>query len=129
MRRQDLLREIARLDDEINSTVAAAELPRLDYRPFPKGTWLFALLMLGWAEFGGYIPGSFYYHLQTARYDWYLGLVIALVAVLSTISWFMRSRGYKDKSEAYTEASRRARGLQERRRELQMELRALSEDL
>ncbi len=126
MRRDNILREIANLDEEINRVIGATELPKLDARPFPLGTWIFAAMCFGWAEFGSMIPGAFHYHLQTGAYAWYLGLIMAGVAFLSTLSWLLRGRGDHNKSDAYYTASRKARVLQEQRQELQAELRAIS---
>ena len=128
MRRVELQKKIAQLDEEINSVLASTELPKLDVRPFPIGTWLFGFLCLAWVEFGSRIPAMYSYHLETAVWEWRLGLVIQAVAFLSTLSWFFRGRGYEYKSAAYTEASRKVRDLQERRRDLQSELRGLTEN-
>ena len=128
MKRDELLKEIARLDEEINRMVASAKLPSLDARPFPFGTWTFAIMCFAWWQYGDRIPGAYIYYLNTYNYAYYLGLVIGLVAILSTISWFLRGRGYQTKNSAYLTASRSARALQERRRELQAELRAISRD-
>ena len=128
MRREDLLREIARIDDEINAVVGAAELPRLNAVPFPTGTWVLAILCLAWWQFGGHIPGVFIFHLETARWAFYVGLLLAVFGFLSTIRWMFSGRSYQEKSSAYTDASRKARELQERRRDLQAELRALVKD-
>lgn len=126
MRREDLLVEIARLDKEINRVLAATELPKIDTRPFPLGTWIFAGMCLAWTEFGYMIAGAELYHMQTATYTWYLAIVAAVAALLSTISWLVRGGGYRTKNDDYFNASRKARELQERRRDLQAELRAIS---
>ena len=128
MRREDIQREIARLDDEINRVVGSAELPKLQARPFPSGTWMLAILCLAWWQFGGYIPGTFRFHLETARWAFYIGLALAAMAFISTVFWMFSGQGYETKSQAYTDASRKARELQERRRDLQSELRALIKD-
>lgn len=126
MRRELLLQEIANIDKELNRVVAASPLPAMNGRPFPLGAWVFAGMCLGWAEYGHRIPGAYLHYLQTARYAWYLGIAMAVVALFSTISWLVRSFGRSNKSENYFSASREARILQERRRDLQAELRAIS---
>ena len=128
MKREELQREIARLDDEINRVISSVELPKLDVRPFPTGTWLFAFLCLAWWLYGYKIPGAYDYHLQTSVWAFRLGALMAMVALLSTISWVLRGRGYQNRSDAYTNASRKARELQERRKDLQAELRSLTQD-
>jgi len=128
MRREELLREIARLDEEINRTIGSAELPRIDVRPFPYSIWLFTIGCFAWALFGDRIPGAYVYYLESVRYAWYLGIICAGVGFIAVVNWLFRGRGYQAKSEAYVSASRKARELQERRRELQTELRAISGD-
>jgi len=128
MRREDLLREIAEIDDQINSVIGAVELPKLNAVPFPTGTWVLAILCFAWWQFGGYIPGAFIFHLETARWAFYLGLVLSVFGFISTVRWMFSGRSYEAQSSAYTDASRKARELQERRRDLQAELRAISKD-
>lgn len=127
MNREQILEEIARLDEEINRVLASAQLPKLEHRPFPLGLWALTGLSFAWWKYGDYLPGAYIYHFETAQYGFYLGIVFAVIAVLSSISWLIRGRGYGGKSEAYRSASRNARELQERRRELQAELKSLSE--
>ncbi len=126
MRREQLLKEIAEIDEEINKVVAATALPRLDARPFPLGTWIFAGMCFAWSEFGYKIPSAFHYYLQTETYARYMGIIIAIVAALSTISWLIRGSGQRGKNDDYFKTSRKARELQERRRDLQAELVAIS---
>lgn len=126
MRRDELLAEIARLDEEINRTVSTVELPRIDVRPFPWAIWVFTALCFAWFFFGDRIPGAYSHYLASVNYAWNIGLVCGIVAVLATINWMFRGRGYQAKSDAYVTASRHARELQERRRELQSELKSIS---
>ncbi len=128
MNRESLQRRIAQLDEEINQVITATEIPKLDVRPFPTGTWLVAILCFAWSQFGSLIPGARQYHLETAKWAWIAGIVLGVIAILSTISWFFRRRGYKGRSDNYMAASRKARELQEKRRELQAELRSLTEE-
>ncbi len=128
MTREEILKEIARLDEEINRTVAAVELPKLEHRPFPLGMWFLTAGCFAWYRYGGQIPQAYIMHYETAMYAYYLGIIFGVIAVLATISWIVRGRGYSSKSEAYTAAGRSARELQERRRDLQAELRAISRD-
>jgi MFS superfamily sulfate permease-like transporter len=128
MNREQLLQEIARLDEEINRVVGSTRLPALEYRPFPIGTWITAAMFFAWWKFGDRLPGAYVYHYQSQNYAFYLGLIFIVIAIFSSISWFIRSRKYGKTSEEYTAASRDARELQERRRELQAELRALSKE-
>lgn len=128
MRRDDLMAEIARLDAEINRTVTSVELPRLEYRPFPWGLWIFCGMCFAWYYYGDRVPGAYPYYVITAHYAWYIGLIFILIALYATLRWVFRGRGYHERSEAYGAASRRARDLQEQRRELQAELRAISQE-
>ena len=125
MRREDLQREIARLDEEINQVIGATELPSLDIRPFPRGTWFFAAVCFAYAYLGYMIPGGREVHQDIQQYARWLGAGMTVIAVLSTILWFFKGRGYQNRSSSYMQASRRARELQEKRQELQAELRAL----
>ena len=128
MRREELLAEIARLDEEINRTIASAELPRIDVRPFPYAIWLFTALCFAWVYLGNRVLSDYALYLDTVSYAWNIGIICGIVAVLATINWIFRGRGYQAKSDAYTIASRRARELQERRRELQTELKSISSE-
>lgn len=125
MRREDLQREIAQLDEEITRIIGSVELPQLKARTFPASTWLFAALCFAYVYFGFLIPGSYQVHMETHRYARWLGWAALLLALVSTLRWLFRGRGYQAKSAAYTNASRRARELQEKRQELQAELRAM----
>jgi hypothetical protein len=126
MRREQLLDEIARVDEEINQTIASAQLPRIDVRPFPYSIWIITAAFFAWYFFGDRLPGAYAQYLATADYARILGWICAAVAALATVNWMLRGRGYHSKNEAYLNASRRARELQERRRELQSELRAIT---
>lgn len=131
MRRDEILAEIARLDEQINRTVSRVELPRVDAYPFPVGIWVFTLACFAWYLYADDIPATAMYHLQTAVYAKYLGWICGGFALLATMNWAYRalsSRRDRSKSEAYMAASRQARELQERRRELQAELRSLTEE-
>lgn len=128
MKRDDILAEIARIDEEVNRTVSSVELPWLDVRPFPYGIWIFAALCYAWTHFGYRIPGAYAIHMETAPYSRYLGIICAVVGLLATINWLFRGRGYRAETDAYVQATRRARDLQERRRELQSELKVISSD-
>lgn len=128
MNRESLQREIARLDQEINAVISSTEIPRLDVRPFPTGTWLLAILCFAWSLFGQLVPGAARWHYKTANWAWIAGIVLGVVAILATISWLLRKRGQRGHSDDYMQLSRRTRELQEQRRELQAELRALNEE-
>ena len=125
MRREDLQREIARLDEEINQVIGSAELPSLDIRPFPRGTWFFGVVCLAYAYFGYMIPGGREVHQDIQQYARWLGMGMIVLAVISTIFWLFKGRGYQQRSDSYMQASRRARDLKEKRQEIQAELRSL----
>lgn len=128
--REQLLKEIADLDAQINRLVASMKLPRIEYHPFPKSMWILALLCFGWTMFGADIPlpNAAEMHQQYSTWSWNLGLVCLVWALISTVSWiFKRGRGRRqEKSENYMENSRMVQGLQEQRRELQARLRDLT---
>lgn len=129
MRREQLLREIAEIDDRINQAVTSAELPTFEYKPFPLGTWILAIMLFAWSRFGSMIPEAYAYYDQTKTYAFYGAIVLGALALIRSVLWLLRGHGgraYQKKSSAYMEASRDARELQEKRRELQAELRAIS---
>lgn len=126
MKRDELLAEIARLDEEINRIVTSVELPHIDHRPFPMGLWLFCGICFAWYYFGDRLPGIYSYYVMSAHYAWYAGIIFILIAIYATLRWALGGRSYHRQSQEYTQASLQARELQERRRELQAELRAIS---
>jgi hypothetical protein len=122
----EIQREIADLDKQINDTYAETRLPSLrPARKFPSGSWGLAVICLGWHFFADLVPPVQSFHDLSKPYVLYAGLVLAAIAVLQTVFWFFG--GTPKASKAYTEATRKANELQERRRMLQQELKALKQ--
>ncbi len=126
MRKEQLLQEIASLDEQITRLTAAAALPQYDSRQFPLGKWVLTALIFGWAEFGYRIPDAYIFHVKTARYAWYLTIFMVAVTLVSTFLWMMRGFNRHKNCDEYYTASRQARELQLRRKELQAELLVIS---
>ena len=124
MGRDDIQRRIAQLDNEINSIIGSAQLPSLEVRPFPKGTWIMAILLLGYYLFGADIPYISQFHEPYARYFYIGSGIFAVLAVWGTLSWLFRRRG--GMSKEYGAATAKVRDLQNERRELQSQLKELS---
>jgi hypothetical protein len=123
MTREDILRRIAELDNEINHILGNTQLPSLESRSFPMGTWIFAALLAGYYLFGADIPMIDRFHQPYGRYFFYASGLFAVLALWGSLSWLFRKRG--GVSKEYGEASVRVKGLQDQRRELQAQLKEL----
>lgn len=126
MTRDQIQREIADLDRQLNQVLGSTQLPSLEARPFPTWTWIAAFLAAAWWMFGSDVPVIQNYHRDYGQYGLYAALILGLFALLSTLSWMFRRRG--GVSEDYKAATAKSRELQERRRELQVRLRELEEE-
>ena len=124
--RAAIQREIAEIDGELNRTLGSTTLPSLDSKPFPKGTWLLAFLAAAWWMFGSELPVISEYYPKYGEWGMYAAIGFGILALLTTLSWLFRRRG--GVSAEYRQASDKARILQERRRELQVQLRELEAD-
>ncbi len=124
MRREEMLQEIASLDDQINTHLAGAKIPTLDKRPFPLGTWIVALIFFALTYYGHLIPEVGAQIHEYGKWFWYAGILMAVVALLSTLSWIM-SKLKKDNTTEYREATAKVKVLQERRQELVMRIKEL----
>ncbi|MGI8907424.1 MAG: hypothetical protein ACR2IE_13145 [Candidatus Sumerlaeaceae bacterium] len=123
MQRDAIQREIAEIDGELNRVLGSTTLPSLEVKPFPKGTWLLAFLSAAWWMFGSDLPVISNYHSQYGDWGMYAAVAFGILGLMTTLSWLFRRRG--GMSTEYAQASEKARVLQERRRELQVELREL----
>lgn len=129
MNREDLLREITRIDSEINKVVVETELPSVRYQPFPKIGWILAGALALWAIFGQAVPHAEAQtiHAQYSVYGLYGAAIFGLLALLRTITFFTSRSSMLTKSARYRENSAKIRELQEQRRQLQSELNSISD--
>lgn len=125
MEREEIHREIADIDRELTRVLGSAELPRLNSRAFPTGTYILTLLALAWWMFGGEAPYVSQYYGRFGEWGLYAAGVLALLALCGTVSWILRPRG--GMPAEYRTATEKSRDLQERRRELQARLRELED--
>jgi hypothetical protein len=123
MDRASIQREIAEIDGELNRTLGATKLPSLEVKPFPIWTWLLAFAAAAWWMLGSDLPVIAEYHRSYGEYGLYAAIALGLLGLFSTLSWALRKRG--GVSQEYRQATEKARVLQERRRELQVQLREL----
>jgi hypothetical protein len=126
MDRASIQREIAEIDGELNRTLGSTQLPSLEVKPFPVWSWVLAFLAAAWWMIGSDVPVISEYHGRYGEYGFYAAIALGLLALFSTISWALRRRG--GVSPEYRQATEKARVLQERRRELQVQLRELDAD-
>ncbi len=121
--RAQLQTEIAELDRQINAELGKTRLPSLNTRnaSFPWSYYILAALVLAWWQFGGMlpIPG----HDKYAHYAMWVGGAICVFAVIRTFLWLIR-RNPKGGTK-YMEATTHVRELQQRRQELQKQLKEI----
>jgi hypothetical protein len=120
MTREEILRQIAVLDKQINEISAANRAPRLASarRGFPTGTYITGALFVAYNLFGGVVLPAI--HRGYGHYALYLGLFLLLVAILQTFKWiFGRGAGNVGK---YMEAMDKTKDLMEQRAALQAKL-------
>lgn len=126
MTREQIMREIAELDKEINRVLASAQLPSLKVKPFPWGTWFLTLLAFAWYVAGDLVPYANAYHAKYGYIGLYVGIIFGILAIISTLSWMFQRR--RPLSKEYEAATEKSKVLQERRRELQKRLREEEEE-
>lgn len=122
MNRQQLMAEIAALDQKINAAAAAARAPRLNtsYSKFPLASFISAAFFIAVGLFGPpYAPPAVPGIAFTAAIG--LGVLIALFAVYRTLRWLMSKRKPSSVNE-YRNQTDEVRELQERRKQLQAQL-------
>lgn len=127
MRRDEMLQEIASLDDQINTHLAGAKIPTLDKKPFPLGTWIVAAIFFALSYYGHLIPEVGEQIHQYGKWMLYAGILMAVLAVLSTLAWIM-SKLKKDNTTEYREATAKVKVLQERRQQLVLKIKELDSD-
>ncbi|MCX7718194.1 MAG: hypothetical protein N2111_07315 [Candidatus Sumerlaeaceae bacterium] len=125
--RQELQARIAELDRRINEELSKTRLPSLDSRrrQFPKADYIVAALLIGYHYVGGQIPVIGQFHDITSPWDLYLGAAVAAIAVLRTILWVFKGNPKADAN--YVAATSAVRDLQAQKRDLQAQLKELSD--
>ncbi|MBX7244784.1 MAG: hypothetical protein K1X53_04755 [Candidatus Sumerlaeaceae bacterium] len=121
--RKELQQELADLDRQINAEVAKAPLPKMRdvHRRFPFAYFILGGLGIGYWAAGDSIPGvSGSLHTSTADYGLYVGGVIIAIGVIRLLQWMFLSNFKADAQ--YKEATVTVKDLQQKRRELQQEL-------
>lgn len=88
-------------------------------------TWVLAAAALGWMYFGAQIPGAEHLHADYHEVGLYSGGFFGLVALWGTLL-FLIQPSTKITPE-YQESTQRVRMLQEERRDLMAQLRALEQ--
>jgi len=127
MKREQLQREIAALDERINTLISHNPLPDLKYKPFPSGWWILTVALFAWSLWGGLIPGLEIAQLKTANWAWIGGCISCIIAVITTFIWIIRKRHQRKSRSIFGNSGEQVRSLQDRRRELQAQLRAMRE--
>jgi len=119
---EDLQRQIAEIDKQINKILVEKRLPPLKPpKPFPLGSWILAILLAAYYLFGDMIPVVGEYHALYSQYSMYAAMVVAAYALLRSVLWLF-GRNPKTPPE-YLEASQQVKELQNQRRLLEKELR------
>lgn len=120
MVREQLVRQIAAIDEEINKEAAAHRVPSLNlkHRTFPFATWISAIFFLAFWLFGS--------HIAAAYFEWapliflVLGALFTLSGIWRTMMWVVKRNQKVD--AGYAEGSARIRALRAEREELQQRL-------
>jgi hypothetical protein len=119
---EDLQRQIAEIDKQINKILVEKRLPPLKPpKPFPLGSWILAILLAAYYLFGDMIPVVGGYHALYSQYSMYAAMVVAAYALLRSVLWLF-GKNPKTPPE-YLEASQQVKELQNQRRLLEKELR------
>lgn len=118
MDREQIMQEIARLDQQIRDISARGRAGRLTVQPFPIGAWIGAMVCLAYWLFGGMIEQEF--HAWAQYIGLVLGILLLLSAVLQSIKW-IGSRG-GGKTRDFEKNMQEAQILQAKRDELQAQL-------
>jgi hypothetical protein len=123
MGREDIQRRIGEINREINEEVGKTTLPEYKPKLFPTGLWIFAAVCAGWWLFGNQVPQAAQYHAEYGEYGLYAAVVIGAYALFKTVLWLFQ--GKPKGSAEYMNATARVRELQDKRRDLEMQLKEL----
>ena len=124
-KREEIQKQIEELDWEINTKLGKCELPELNTGKwvFPKSNWVTAMIIGAWSLFGDSL--SYSLHEKTSKYSMYAAAILAIVAGIRTIVWMIqRSPG---PTKGYRKTTDDVKYLQDRRQELQQQLKELEE--
>lgn len=120
--RQEIMRRISDLDQQINAELAQQRAPTLDqmHRRFPIMDWIAAAACFAWAQFGQMVPGVENFHAISEKWVFWIAILLAALAAFRTVLWLVkRPRG---RVEGYAQMTERVRKLQDERRDLQLQL-------
>lgn len=118
MDREEILKEIARLDKQILDISARDRAGRLSAQPFPTATWIGGIVCLAYWVFGGMIEQNLY---SWAQYvGLVLGILLVLSAALQSIKWIGARRGLNTRN--VEKNMMEAQALQTKRDQLQAQL-------
>lgn len=122
--RKQLQQEIAELDTEINQILERVKAPDIRMRTsaFPSGNWGIFILCSAWWMFGDMVSADMYFRSETIIF--YMALIFGAMALLRTLVWTLR-RGSPEMPPEYREATERVKLLQDKRRELQKQMKEL----
>jgi hypothetical protein len=123
MTRDELQRRIAQVNRDINDEVSKSPLPNFKPKPFPTGAWVLGIICAALGLFGGQINALKPYYDDYGEYGFYAAAVFGIYAVLRTLLWLFQ--GKPKGSREYMESTTHVRELQERRRELEMQLKEI----
>ncbi len=126
MRRDEMMQEIASLDDQINTQLAGAKLPSLDKPSFPLGTWLIAAVFYGLSLYGALLPEVGPQMKEYSVYFFWGAVIIAVFALLGTFSWMIKMFRTEN-TESYRAATAQVKVLQDRRQELVLRVKELDQ--
>lgn len=123
MTRAQIQQQLVDLDRQINEESAKNRVPSLNLRnrSFPWAYWVSAAVFLAAGLFGGqFLPQL---HAQYGKYALIIGAVIGISGAIRTVIFFVKGRSHNDKG--YAQATEKIRQLQEKRQELQKQLKEI----
>jgi hypothetical protein len=125
MERNEILRQIAELERQVNAELAQTRLPgmRSSHKAFPSPMWGLTAFCFGWGAFGGQIPPAERIHAMSMPYAYYVGVVLGGIAVLQTVLWLFSRGSTADAS--YIQHTHHVRELQQQLAALRQQLRDL----
>lgn len=123
MGREDIQRRIGEVNREINEEVAKTTIPEYKPKVFPTGSWILAVLGAAWWLAGSEVPQVAAYHQDYGEYGLYVAVIVGAYALLKTVLWLFQ--GKPTGGAEYINATARVRELQEKRRDLEMQLKEL----
>ncbi len=123
MERNEILRQIAELERQVNAELAQTRLPgmRSSHKTFPSPMWGLTIFCFAWWGFGDMIPPAASIHAMTKPYAFYVACVLGVIAILQTVLWLF-SRGAKADA-GYMQHTQHVRELQQQLAQLRQQLR------